>query len=140
MIYKKTTLLLLASVAFLSVGCESTSTYSSRTIRTSEVSDLIFSAPLILEYDTVYSTVITDTSSFKSLADQGGVNISSMRKAAVANCCAKHGFDILVNVSYHIFTINSNYYIVVSGLPAKFKRIRPATKDDLWMLEFINNK
>lgn len=61
------------------------------------------------------------------------------RKEALENAVLRHDCDVIVYPSFRIQTSDDGKtcYVIVSGYPAKYKRLRPATKDDLWMLEFM---
>lgn len=61
------------------------------------------------------------------------------RKEALENAVLKYECDVIVYPSFRIRTSDDGKtcYVIVSGYPAKYKRLRPATKDDLWMLEFM---
>lgn len=132
-------MLLFASVTVFFVGCSSSS-YSLKTFRVVETADNIVSTPLVVEYDTIFCTSVSDTSTFQFVGNKRDVNFELLKKNATANCCAKYGIDVLVNVSYSIYTKRNVIYVAISGLPARYKRIRPATKDDLWMLQNTTNK
>lgn len=119
-------------MAFL-VSCESSS-FSTSTFRTAETKDVIVSVPLVVEYDTIISQRVTDTSTFKYSNEE---SIVLLKKRAIVNCCNKYECDILVNPTYDISYKTGIATIIVSGLPAKYKRIRQATENDLWILKFI---
>lgn len=104
-----------------------------------ETNRTVIAEPLVAEYDTIFSSSITDTLVYKATEYSKSNNYIAEKKLAVADCCLKHNIDVLVNVSYNIKHENGQITVIVSGLPAKFKRTRPATKDDLWMLEFIKS-
>ena len=122
-----------ASLFMLLASCE-TSTLSMSTCRTAETRDAFVSVPLIVEYDTIISQVVTDTSTFR--ATEENVDYANLRKWAVINCGRKYGCDVLVNPVYHISSKSGIVTIIVSGLPARYKRIRQATAADIWMLKF----
>ena len=65
--------------------------------------------------------------------------VAEFRKTALENAVIKYDCDVIVYPSFRIFTSENGKicYVIVSGYPAKYKRLRPATKDDLWMLEFM---
>ena len=131
--------LLLASIAVFTVSCESSS-FSSKTYRTIETNRTIVSEPLVVEYDTIFNERIYDTLIYKSTESSRSNNYLYEKQLAVADCCKNNNCDILVNVSYDIKDEDGKIRVIISGLPARYKRIRPATKDDLWILQFINNE
>ena len=90
---------------------------------------------MIVEYDTILSQRVTDTSTFKYNSDYS--DITSLKRRAIVNCSNKYKCDILVNPTYDISYESGVAIIIVSGLPAKYKRIRQATADDLWILKFV---
>ena len=124
-------LLGLSIMAFL-VSCESSS-FSTSTIRTAETKDVFVSVPLVVEYDTIYSQRVTDTSQFNMINEE---SIASLKKRAIVNCSNKYKCDIILNPTYDISFKSGMATIIVSGLPAKYKSIRQATVDDLWILKF----
>lgn len=65
--------------------------------------------------------------------------LADFRKEALENAVMNHDCDVIVYPSFRIITSDDGKtcYVIVSGYPAKYKRLRPATKDDLWMLEFM---
>jgi len=124
-----------ASLAF--AGCE-TIPFNTSTFRTAETKDVFVSAPMIIEYDTILNGIVSDTSLFQETAE--GVDYVNLKKRAIVNCCKKHDCDVLINPSFHVSKKSYNITIVVSGLPAKYRYIRPATPDDRWMLDFMEHK
>ncbi|MBR1834922.1 MAG: hypothetical protein IJ785_05410 [Bacteroidales bacterium] len=128
--------LLPSVVAVLLTGCESSS-FSSKTYRTIETNRTIVSEPLVVEYDTIYDSRVSDTLIYKTTESSRSNNYLYEKRLAVADCIRHHNVDVLVNVCYDVKDEDGKIIIIVSGLPAKYKRIRPATKDDLWMLQFI---
>ena len=116
-------------------SCESTS-FSTSTYRTAETRNSFVAVPLIVEYDTVINQVVTDTSTFR-VADGETMDYSSLKKWAVINCSKKYGCDVLVNPAYIITNKSGDITIIVSGLPARYKKIRQATASDTWMLKFL---
>ena len=118
------------------VSCNSSSSISS--LRTVESRSAFVSVPLIVEYDTVINQVVTDTSTFNNMYYEGnGSNYSDLKRLAMVNCCKKHQCDVLVNPSYVLSNKSGVITIIISGLPARYKKIRQATASDLWMLKFI---
>ncbi len=95
------------------------------------------SEPLVVEYDTIYDSRVSDTLIYKTTESSRSNNYLYEKRLAVADCIRHHNVDVLVNVCYDVKDEDGKIIIIVSGLPAKYKRIRPATKDDLWMLQFI---
>ena len=130
-------------VLVLLASCE-TPSYSSSTLRTAETRNAFVSVPMIVEYDTILNQRVIDTSTFRAsgeVSPLGGetFDYASLKEMAVINCSRKYGCDILVNPTYDITNKSGIITIVVSGMPAKYKRIRQATESDMWMLRFYEN-
>ena len=134
-------------------SCEAPS-YSYGTVNTSvsdvtkKTRDVVVSVPLIIEYDTVFNHIVIDTSTFQYRSHDGFYNVDydNLKRLAAENCCRRNQCDILVNPVYNITYVDEGgvagvemrgkVVIVVSGLPAKYKTIRQATPNDLWILNF----
>lgn len=130
--------LLLASIAVIGASCEST--YSVMNGKLIESNRTVVAEPLIVEYDTIFNKRISDTLTYKSSELSRSNNYLYEKQSALADCCRNRDLDILVDVSYDIKDERGEIRIIITGVPARYKRVRPATKDDLWMLQFINNK
>lgn len=108
--------------------------------------------PMVAEIDSVSAQIMVDTIVFTkgNFSDE---DKPSLFRESMIICARKHNFDILVNPTYQIFkksvSVNSayveggngyynDYYVVISGYPAYFKRIRPASPEDSWMVPFYN--
>ena len=121
------------------------------TVRTAEAETGLLVHPMVIELDSVSTQMIIDTIRFteKIYSDK---DKPALYSEAMAKCIQKHRFDLLVSPSYHMYceTTYSNssnssnitsgtcYIVVISGYPACFKRIRPATPEDSWMIPFYN--
>lgn len=128
-------LMCMSMLAFLT-GCE-TYSYNTSTLRTAETKNTYVSVPLVIEYDTILNQQVTDTSTFRAGGEDGVTNYEALKQWAVINCSKKYGYDVLVNPSYQITNQNGTITIIVSGMPAKYRIIRQATENDLWMLRFF---
>lgn len=126
-------LMMLIIVAGVFAGC-GTSSYNERAYRTKTAEPIVISEPLVIEYDTVMNQVVRDTSFFTPTYD-GQTDFTAEKKRAIANCCKNKGIDILLNPMYDITHANGKIMVIVWGLPANYKKIRPATKDDVWMMQ-----
>ena len=66
--------------------------------------------------------------------------MNRFEEIALNRVLLKYKCDLIVCLKYDLFysenfeTVN----VVVVGYPGYYKKIRPATKDDLWMLNFMN--
>ena len=139
-------------IALLAVSLSSCETWHDvSTVRTAEAETGLLVHPMVIELDSVSTQMIVDTISFadKLYSDK---DKPALYSEAMARCIQKHGFDLLVSPSYQMYCIttydNSNssqrptsstsYKVIISGYPAYFKRIRPATPNDNWMIPFYN--
>lgn len=99
-------------------------------------------APIIAELDEVSSKKIVDTTRFSIgyIKDANTVValLPEYKQYAVAKYCQKNGYDVIINALFQITTNKSGdeLLVVVTGFPARYKRFRPATKEDSWMLPF----
>ena len=110
------------------------------TVRTAEAETGLLVHPMVIELDSVSTQVIVDTICFiGAYYDEDKPELYSK---AIAQCTQKHHFDLLVSPScemYYTRTFSGGKYnVVISGYPAYFKRIRPATPEDGWMIPFYN--
>ena len=67
--------------------------------------------------------------------------LDEYKKYTVARYCSKHGYDLIISPMFQVRTnAEGNIMTVtVTGFPAKYKKFRPATKEDSWMLPFLND-
>ena len=121
------------------------------TVRTAEAETGLLVHPMVIELDSVSTHMIVDTIRFtdKTYSDE---DKPALYSEAMAKCIQKHHFDLLVSPSYQMYcettysnssyssniTSSTSYNVVISGYPAYFKRIRPATPEDGWMIPFYN--
>lgn len=84
----------------------------------------------------MYTTTLLDQKDTRWFPKTCLLNIE---KKALENAVIKHDCDVIVYPSFKIITGDDGKtcYVIVSGYPVKYKKIRPATKDDLWMIEFM---
>lgn len=130
---KKILLICLLTLTSIITGCESSS-YNVASFRIAETQDVVVSAPLVVEYDTIYQERVYDTCTFRIIDEN--VDYTNIKRAAVLQCSKRYHCDIIVNPSYDISRSSNEVTVIVSGFPARYSRIRPATPDDLWMLRF----
>ena len=118
------------------------------TVRTAEAETGIIVQPVVIELESVSATMITDTIDFTEhvYSDE---DKPMMYSTAMVECAKKHGFDILVSPAYRMYKetkypkdpsqyARTFYRVIISGYPAYYKKIRPATPDDSWMIPFYN--
>ena len=134
----KKTLLSLLSYAFFALlfaSCEVTKdTY---TVRMAESELGVITTPVIVELDSVSMNPVTQSIIF-DVYEYSGENYHLLRPAALAKVCELNGFDMLINVTYQIQKKDGKYRVSVKGFPAYYKKIRPATPEDAWMIPFMN--
>ncbi len=147
---KVNVLLAIVAVAAISSSCASTFEKVNQTmVRVQEPEVGTVATPIVMELGEIPQQKITDTTiidvdSYRHPGNQSYQRITQsmligFRKEALENAVVKYGCDVIVYPSFRIFTSEDGKtcYVIVSGYPAKYKRLRPATKDDLWMLEFM---
>ena len=159
---KVNVLLAIVAASVICTGCASTFEKVNQTmVRVQEPEVGTVATPIVMELGEIPQQKITDTTIIKLSNYQSGngnyygvypnysnsgsyQNISqntlgNYRKKALENAVIKYDCDVIVYPSFRIYTSEDGKicYVIVSGYPAKYKRLRPATKDDLWMLEFM---
>ncbi len=165
---KKTIVLLaIATTAIICSSCASTFEKVNQTmVRVQEPEVGSIATPIIMELGEIPQQKITDTTiidlknyqqpssrtyspysrSYPNRSNSGTYQritqsmLIEFRKEALEKAVIKHDCDVIVYPSFRIITSDDGKrcYIILSGYPAKYKKIRPATKDDLWMLEFMD--
>lgn len=99
-------------------------------------------APIIAELGEVSPNKIIDTTTFSIGYIKDASIIVSMlpeyKQYALAKYCQKNGYDVIINALFQVSTnkAGDELLVIVTGYPARFKRFRPATKEDSWMLPF----
>ena len=103
-------------------------------------------APIIGELGEVSPTKIVDTTMFdismfrdaKMVVDL----LPEFKQYALAKYCTKHGYDVIINALFQVFTSDDGFQlnVVVTGFPARYKRFRQATSEDAWMLRFTGEE
>lgn len=140
-------------MAAICSSCISTSTFervNQTMVRVQEPEVGTVATPLVMELGDIPQQRITDTTiinvddyrhpnvgpSYQSITQS---MLIDFRKEALENAVLRHDCDVIVYPSFRIKTSDDGKkcYVIVYGYPAKYKRLRPATKDDLWMLEFM---
>lgn len=147
---KVNVLFVIVVTAAICSGCASTFEKVNQTmVRVQEPEVGTVATPIVMELGEIPQQKITDTTiidvdRYRYPSNQSYQRITQsmligFRKEALENAVIKHNCDVIVYPSFRIFTSEDGKtcYVIVSGYPAKYKRLRPATKDDLWMLEFM---
>lgn len=140
-------------MAVICSSCASTFEKVNQTmVRVQEPAVGTVATPIVMELGDIPQQKITDTTIINvddyrypnvNVRQSNQRIIQSMlvvfRKEALENAVLKYECDVIVYPSFRIRTSDDGKtcYVIVSGYPAKYKRLRPATKDDLWMLEFM---
>lgn len=104
--------------------------------------------PIVMELGEISQQKIIDTTIINVYRHPAGSKgyqmisqnmLAEYRKKALENAVIKHDCDVIVYPSFKIITGDDGKtcYVIVSGYPVKYKKLRPATKDDLWMIEFM---
>lgn len=104
----------------------------------------VLTAPIIGELGEVSPNKIIDScqwniSNVKDPALEIIPFIDEYKSYTVANYCAKNGWDVIIDPLFQVRTNREGNImtVIVTGFPAKYKKFRPATKDDSWMLQFV---
>lgn len=105
----------------------------------------IVTAPIIGELGEISPNKVIDSVSW-SLVDIKDVNeilphLQEYKEYAIAYLCNKTNCDILINPLCQVRTnaAGNVMTVTVTGFPAKYKKFRPATENDKWMLLFTND-
>lgn len=116
----------------------------------------IITTPMIMEIEDVSNEKVTDTLVFNLSPSPSKYNNNSgdhhrktkniqegnwneYRQASLDYCVEKHKCDIIVCPRFQ-FSLSSDQRsltVIISGFPAKYSVIRPATINDGWMLNFM---
>lgn len=69
-------------------------------------------------------------------------NLSEYKQYTIAKYCAENNYDVVVNAIFQVETDRTTGELVVQliGYPAKYKRFRPATREDSWMLQYLGEE
>lgn len=84
---------------------------------------------------------VKKTTDIRTYSEQISVEkINQYEEIALNRVLLKYKCDLIVGLKYDVFYDDKfeSVKVVVMGYPAYYKMIRPATKDDVWMLNFMN--
>ncbi len=133
--------------AILMVGCEQTRpVVREKQIRAAEAQALIITEPMVLEIESVSEQPLTDSTVFNigMYTDAGQLNaaLPEYKQYALEELVFKSEFDMIVNATFHTYTRNDSreLVVVVKGYGVKYKKMRKATPDDVWMSNFVRGK
>ncbi len=147
---KKVYLLCAFVAAMLITGCATSFERVNQTmVRVQEPEVGTVATPIVMELgeipqQKIVDTTIVDVNSYRTPNTRSYQRITpamvvAFKKEALENAVVKFDCDVIVYPSFRIITSEDGKTcsVIVSGYPAKYQRLRPATKDDLWMLEFM---
>ena len=66
------------------------------------------------------------------------VDLQNARALALSAFQKHHDADIIVGALMNTRMTAQYIEVNIEGFPARYSKIRPATQEDLWMLDFIN--
>ena len=140
----KKTLIPILLAAILMVGCEQTRpVVREKQIRAAEAQAGIITEPMVLEIESVSEQPLTDSTVFNigmyTDAAQLNAALSEYKQYALEEFVFKSEFDMIVNATFHTYTRNDSreLVVVVKGYGVKYKKMRKATPDDVWMSNFV---
>ena len=94
----------------------------------------VITAPQIAELE-VSQTKCDTTFRFDH---DGTVDLQNARALALSAFQKHHDADIIVGALMNTRMTAQYIEVNIEGFPARYSKIRPATWEDLWMLDFIN--
>jgi len=133
--------------AILMIGCEQTRpVVREKQIRAAEAQAGIITEPMVLEIESVSEQPLTDSTVFNvgmyTDAAQLNAALPEYKQYALEEFVFKSEFDMIVNATFHTYTRNDSreLVVVVKGYGVKYRKMRKATPDDVWMSNFIRGK
>ena len=133
-------------LAFFQISCNESKYIHHTEVKLMEPSGGVISTPLVMEIEEVFSDKVFDTIPIQLFSSKNQVrtkidesNLLKFQKMALDRCVAKHNCEILVGTRYQFILSEDgiNLTVIISGYPAKYSKIRPATVNDTWMLNFM---
>lgn len=127
-------------------SCDETKYIHHTEVKLMEPSGGVISTPIVMEIEEVSSNAISDTISIPLLSEKTKArtstsksNLLEFQKMALDKCVAKFDCDILIGARFQYFYSDdrNKLTIITTGYPAKYSKIRPATANDTWMLNFM---
>lgn len=141
---KLTLMLLLTMLSFATFAQKNVHNITQAQARLIESEFSVLTAPVIGELGEISSNKIIDSvefyiGNFKDAAREIVPNLDDYKRYTIAHYCTKSGFDLIINPLFQVSTNadGDKLKVIVTGFPAKYKKFRPATKDDSWMLPFL---
>ena len=133
--------------AILMAGCMQTRpVVREKQIRAAEAQAGIITEPMVLEIESVSAQPLTDSTVFNigmyTDAAQLNAALPEYKQYALEEFVFKSEFDMIVNATFHTYTRNDSkeLVVVVKGYGVKYKQMRKATPDDVWMSNFVGGK
>ena len=132
---------LLASLML--VGCTQTQLMMyEKQIRAAEAQAGIITEPMVLEVDYVTPQLISDSTVFNitrySDDRELRTDLPAFKQEALERFCFKSQFDMIVNTTFLTYTRNEGkeLVVVIKGYGVRYKKLRKATQEDIWMSNF----
>ena len=133
--------------AILMVGCEQTRpVVREKQIRAAETQAGVITEPMVLEIESISAQTLTDSTVFNismyNNTAQLNADLPEYKQYALEKFVFKSEFDMIVNTTYYTYTRNDSreLVVVVKGYGVKYKKMRKATPDDVWMSNFVGRK
>lgn len=143
---KKIIIPILLSVVLLASCTETRPVVREKQIRSGEAQAGIITEPMVLEIESVSAQPLTDSTVFNigmyTDAAQLNAALPEYKQYALEAFVFKSEFDMIVNATFHTYTRNDSreLVVVVKGYGVKYKRMRKATPDDVWMSNFVGGR
>lgn len=143
---KKSIIPILLSVLLLASCTETRPVVREKQIRSAEAQAGIITEPMVLEIESVSAQPIIDSTVFNigmyTDAAQLNAALPEYKQYALEEFVFKSEFDMIVNATFHTYTRNDSreLVVVVKGYGVKYKRMRKATPDDVWMSNFVGGR
>ncbi|MBR4773204.1 MAG: hypothetical protein IK010_02095 [Bacteroidales bacterium] len=133
--------------AILMVGCEQTRpVVREKQIRAAETQAGVITEPMVLEIESISAQTLTDSTVFNismyNNTAQLNADLPEYKQYALEKFVFKSEFDMIVNTTFYTYTRNDSreLVVVVKGYGVKYKKMRKATPDDVWMSNFVGRK
>lgn len=143
----KKTIIPVLLAAILMVGCEQTRpVVREKQIRAAETQAGVITEPMVLEIESISAQTLTDSTVFNismyNNTAQLNADLPEYKQYALEKFVFKSEFDMIVNTTYYTYTRNDSreLVVVVKGYGVKYKKMRKATPDDVWMSNFVGRK
>lgn len=142
----KTRIALILFAVLILTGCTQTQLMvHEKQIRAAEAQAGIVTEPMVLEVDYVTPQQISDSTVFhiSDYSDDRALraDLPLFKQEALERFCFNSQFDMIVNTTFLTYTRNEGkeLVVVVKGYGVRYRKLRKATQDDVWMSNF-NNK